>query len=103
MVSKERHQPPKTLWVYAYHIASSQTEDRLRTIRALLDDEHAAAQRSTGIWIGRVVFELHIAHLLILSDGPEQTREINHRLETELKELNMGFSISVPMAVVASA
>ncbi len=103
MVSKESQQPPKPLWAYAYHIASSQTEDRFYTISGLLDDEHAAAQRRAGIWMGRVVFGLHIAHLLILSDSPEQTREINHRLEAELKELEMGFSISVPLAVVASA
>ena len=98
MVRKERQPPPKTLWVYAYHIASSQTDERLRTISALLEEE-----RRTGIWMGRVVFGLHIAHLLILSDGPEQNREINHRLEAELKALKMDFSIYVPMAVVASA
>lgn len=103
MVGKERHQSPTTLWAYAYHIVPEQTEDRLRTVYALLGDEHAAAQRRMGTWAGRVVFEPHITHILILSDSPEQTREINHRLEAELKELKMDFSISVPMAVVAHA
>ena len=103
MVRGERRQPPKTLWTYAYHIVPPQTECRLRTITALLDDEHADAQRGTRTWVGRVVFGLRITHILILSDGPGQARDINDRLEAELGELKMGFSISAPMAVVANA
>jgi len=99
MATKTRTRPPKTVWAYAYQILPPQAEDRLRTIKTLLDQENADAQRGARTWAGRVVLEQQITHILVVSDSPEQNHDVNRRLEAKLQELNAGFSITVPIAV----
>jgi hypothetical protein len=89
----------KTVWAYAYQIVPPQPEDRLHTIRALLDRESIDARTRTRTWEGRLVAEEHVTHILIVSDSPEQNLEVNGRVEAKLRELEAGFSITVPMAI----
>ena len=103
MVRKDRSESPKTIWTYAYQIVPPQAEGRLDAIKHLLDVEHADAHRGARTWAGRVILEPQVTHILVVSDSPEQSREINRRLETELKELAVGFIKSVPMAVADDA
>lgn len=101
MVKKKSSRSPKTIWTYAYEIVPPQAEDGLGTIKTLLEDEHADAQRGARTWAGRVVLKQQITHILVVSDSPEQNRGVNRRLEAELKELKMGFSMTAPMSVAA--
>ena len=103
MALKKRTPPAKPVWAYAYQILPPQAEDRLHTIKTLLDKENADAQRAARTWAGRVVVEQQVTHILVVSDSPEQNREVNRRLEAELKELQAGFSITAPMAVADDA
>jgi hypothetical protein len=90
---------PKAVWAYGYEIVPPQTEERLNTIRQLLDSEHSEAKRSARTWRGKVVLEKRVTHILVVSDSAEQNREINQKLEAELKALKVGFSITAAMAV----
>ena len=92
--------PPKTIWAYAYQILPPQGAKRLHGIKTLLDQAHTEAQGGARKWTGRLVVEEQITHILIVSDSPEQNHEVNRRLEAKLQELNAGFSITVPVAVV---
>ena len=90
---------PRSLWAYAYLIVPPQTKNRLKMIRAMVDDENSAALAGARIWTGRLVQERRITHILIVSDGPEQNRGINERLEAELKRLQAEFFLTEPMAI----
>jgi hypothetical protein len=50
-----------------------------------------------------VVLQQQATHILVVSDSPHQDREANRRLEAELKELQVAFSITAPMAVADGA
>jgi hypothetical protein len=99
MTRKKRGQPPQTTWAYGYKIVPPQAEDRLNAIKMLLNHEHADAKRGARTWAGRVVLEEQVTHILVVSDSPKQNREVNRRLEAELKALKVGFSMTTPMAV----
>lgn len=99
MIGNTNSQPPNTIWAYAYQILPPQAEDRLHTVKALLDQENVAAQRAARVWTGRIVVEPQITHILVVSDSAEQNREVNLRLEAALKELDAGFSLTTPLAV----
>lgn len=100
MAEQKRTLQAKTIWAYAYQIQPPQPAARLHSIKALLDHTHTEAQRDARTWTGRVVVEDQITHILIVSDSPEQNHVANRRLEAKLQELNAGFSITVPIAVV---
>jgi hypothetical protein len=89
----------KPVWAYAYELSPPQTAERLRTIQSLLDDADSAARRDAYKWVGRVVSEERVTHILVVSDSPDQTQDGNRRLESALRELGAGFSISAPMAL----
>lgn len=95
--------PPRLLWAYTYALLPPQPADRLKSLRALLAREHAAATRRSGVWEGRLVADERISHILVLSDTPELTMEANERVEGELKSLDAGFELTVPMAVLPDA
>src|SRR4029077_21052645 len=103
MSDTKRTPTPKTVWAYAYQILPPQPAARLHSIKSLLDHAHADAQRVARTWTGRVVVEEQVTHILIVSDSPEQDHDVNRRLEAKLQELNAGFSITVPVAVVDDA
>jgi hypothetical protein len=89
----------KAVWAYAYQIVPPQPEDRLHAIRGLLDREAVDARTRARTWEGRLVAEEHVTHILIVSDSPEQDLEVNHKVEAELRNLEAGYSVTVPMAV----
>lgn len=97
MVTRRTTPSSKPLWAYAYQLLPPQLADRLRTVQALLDDEHVDARRDGRTWAGRVVPEERITHILVVSDSPEQDHEGNRKLESELKELKAKFSISAAL------
>lgn len=91
--------PRKTRWAYAYEIVLAQPEDRLRSIEALLDGEHADAIRGERTWGSRIVVEPQVTNILVVSDTPRQDLEINRRIEAALRELGAEFSVTAPLAV----
>jgi hypothetical protein len=99
MATQDRRPSPKTVWTYGYQIIPPQAVDRLATITNLLDNEHLDARRGERTWVGRVVTEQQVTHILVVSDSPEQNRDVNRRLEAELEQLQVDFSITAPMAV----
>ena len=99
MDGKQHIQSPKAIWAYAYQIVPPQPDRRLRAIEAILEQEHRDARGEARTWAGRIVPEQQVTHILVVSDNPEQDRDVNRRLENELKGLNAEFSITVPMAV----
>jgi hypothetical protein len=96
-------EPPAPIWAYAYEIVPPQSEERLRTIRALLDGEHSAALRESRTWTGNVLLERQVTAILVVSDSDTQNHSINQRLEAELKGLMVGFRITAPLAVADDA
>lgn len=93
------HAAPKTVWAYAYEFDPPQPEDRLRAVRALLEREHRRAAEGESTWEGRFVRENRVTHILVVTDSPDQGREVNRRLEAGLKAIAAGFAITVPLAV----
>jgi hypothetical protein len=87
------------VWTYAYEIVPPQAEGRLRTIAKLLAHQSEDARRRAQTWVGRVVLQQQVTHILVVSDSPEQDHEANRRLEAELNELKVEFSVTAPMAV----
>jgi hypothetical protein len=98
-VEKARRSLPTTLWAYAYEIVLPHAEDQLNAIRTLLETEHSEAQRAARTWTGKLVCEQPVTHILVVSDSPDQRREVNRRLERRLKQLKVEFSLTVPMAL----
>jgi hypothetical protein len=99
MVAAESRLPPHPTWAYAYRIRRPDSSDRLDAIEVLLDRENAAALRENRSWAGRLVVEPEITYLLIVTDSPDQDREINLLLEAELIDVNADFSITLPLAI----
>ena len=91
------------MWGYAYQILPPQSADRLRAIQILLDREHANAHRESRSWVGRIVLEEKVTLILIVSDSPEQNREINEGLAAEVERLQAALLITKPLAVVDDA
>jgi hypothetical protein len=103
MPNTKRTPTPKTVWAYAYQILPPQPAARLHSIKSLLDHAHAEAQRDARTWTGRVVVEDQVTHILIVSDSAEQNHDVDRRIQAKLQELNAGFSMTVPIAVVDEA
>lgn len=91
--------PTRTLWAYTYRLDPPQSVLSLKAVRALLEREHTAAHDREGTWEGRLVVDDRISHILVLSDSPELDGDVNRRLETELRALDGGFALTVPMAI----
>ena len=90
---------PRTLWAYAYEVMPPQGDDEMKGIGTLLSEEHANARRSARRWVGRMVREPRVTHIMVVSDSPDQTLEVNRRLESRLEGLEARYSLSFPMAV----
>jgi hypothetical protein len=91
------------IWAYAYEFVPPQSEERLRTIKALIDREHSAALRESRTWTGNVLLERQVTAILVVSDSASQHQAINQQLEAELTGLKVGFSKTAPLAVEADA
>ena len=103
MVNKKEGSSPKGVWAYGYEIIPPQSEDRLRTIKRLLDSEHTEAQKGARTWRGKVVLEEKVTHILVVSDNADQNHEINRKLEAEMAALGVGFSRTASLAVEGDA
>jgi hypothetical protein len=99
MARKKSIPPPKPMWAYAYELVPPQAEERLRSIKPVLDKEHSEARRGARTWVSNVVLERQVTHILVVSDSPAQNREVNRQLEATLRELKAGFSVTAPMLV----
>lgn len=102
-VKRKSSRSPQTIWAYAYQIVPPQTKSRLRAVRALLDQEHSAAQQGSRTWAGRLILGAQMTRILIVSDSLERSREVNQRLEAELELLEVDFSVTEPVALPGNA
>ena len=104
MTPKRRSVPVsgRTVWAYSYEIVPPQPEERLRHVRALLDGEHELATDDERTWEARFVRENRVTHILVVTDRPDQGREINLRVEAGLKSINAGFALTSPLVVGAT-
>lgn len=98
MTKPQRHHPT-TRWMYAYEFGRPPPEDQLDTIRAFLDEEHSAARRAERTWTGKMVCDGRLTHILVVSDSPDQGREVNRQLESQLSRLQAVFSLTAPMVL----
>ena len=89
----------KSLWAYAYDIALPDRDTRLLKIQDLLDREGSEAREGSRTWAGRVVVEPQVTRILVVSDSPTRNRDVNRRIEAELKRLGATFGVTVPLAV----
>jgi hypothetical protein len=87
------------LWAYAYQLLAPRATDRMSTILELVDRENADALRNARAWTARLVAEHQVTHVLVLSDSPELDRDMNRRLEARLRELDVRFTVTLPMRV----
>jgi hypothetical protein len=90
---------PRTTWAYGYEISPPMTPGRLAIIERLIEEEHSVARLETRTWQGRFVTEEWVTHVLVVSDSPDQKREINRRLEAEFAKLKTAFSLTPAMPV----
>jgi hypothetical protein len=99
MMEKGGGRPGKGLWAYAYDVALPDREDRLQRIQDFLDQEHQEARDGARTWGGRVVVEPQVTRILVVSDSTAQDRDVNRRIEAELKRLDAIFDVTAPLAV----
>lgn len=99
IVEEGRKSPEKTLWAYAYQIVPPQVEGQMEAIRALLEEEHLKSRSAARTWAGRLVSEERVTHILVVTDSPDQSREINRQIEHGLKQLKAAFTLGPPVAV----
>jgi hypothetical protein len=92
-------EPGKSVWAYGYEIVPPQFPAGLGALRSLVDEERADADQEVRTWQCRFVFEPQITHILVVSDSPRQDLEFNRRLEAQLRELQVAFSLTAPMEV----
>lgn len=95
----ETSPPDRSLWTYAYELRPPHAERRMKAIRALLEDANGGAVKEARKWSGRLILENQVTHLLIVSDTPETDGDINRRIEDALKELEVRYSVTLPMPV----
>jgi hypothetical protein len=102
MAPKRRPSAPhdaQAVWAYSYEIDPPQPEDKLRRVRAMLEKEHLHATEGARMWEGRFVRENRVTHILVVTDSPDQSREINLSIERQLKAIDAGFALTVPIEV----
>lgn len=87
------------MWAYTYQIVPPQPKRRLETIRALLDQEHAAARKNARTWASRLVLERQATRILIVCDSPDQERGINYTLAGEMRRLWATFTLTAPVEI----
>lgn len=87
------------LWAYAYQLLPSRAATRMGRIGELVDQENADALRNDRTWTARLVAEPQVTHVLVLSDTPDLDGSMNRRLEARLRELDVHFTVTLPMRV----
>jgi len=99
MAREQQPRKPKSSWAYAYQIVPPQPASRLRAVKTLLDDERAQAGLEERTWEGRLVLEQQVTHILVVTDDPDQETDVNRRLEAELRDAEVAFALTIPLAV----
>lgn len=87
------------LWAYAYQLLPPPSRDRMTSLLALMHQQNAVALREARKWTGRLVLEDQVTHVLVLSDSPDLDRDANQKLEAMLQELEVRYSVTLPMIV----
>lgn len=100
-VVNQRSRSPTGLWAYAYQIVPPQPKGRLDTVQGLLDHEHEAARTEARTWTGRLVLERQVTRILIVTDTPDQERDVNLELAGELHRLEVTFSLTGSLEIPA--
>lgn len=95
--------PPRGVWAYTYRLTPPQSAERLRKVKKLLALEHREAVARDGTWEGRMVVDDRVADILVLSDSPDLDRDVNRRLEAELRAIDSGFAVTLPYEFHGSA
>jgi hypothetical protein len=73
--------------------------DGLGRIRRLLDSENASAFEHARAWAAQLIVEQRSTQILVVSDNPNRTTPVNHRLETELDRLDTQYRVTEPIAI----
>ena len=94
---------PGITWAYAYQIVPPQTRRQLRAVTTLIDQEHIAAKNRSHTWAGRLVLGARMTRILIVSDSLERCRKVNRKLEAQLMQLDVGYSVTAPVALPGHA
>ncbi|CAN5601990.1 hypothetical protein BH23GEM10_BH23GEM10_06650 [soil metagenome] len=89
----------RTLWLYGYEMIQPHHTQGMTAIQDLLDRVNDEATREDRTWTARLVTEQQATHVLIVSTSPEQDREINRKLEAELKAMGVDCLLTLPMPV----
>ncbi len=90
------------LWAYTYRLDPPLPASRLKGIKKLLEREHLMSKAREGTWEGRMVADVRVANILVVSDTPDVGGAANHRLEAALHALQASFELTVPMVVAAT-
>lgn len=91
--------PPRTIWAYAYALSPPQSASRLRSLKALLDRERRAAGLRDATWEARLINDDRVSHILVISDSPALDGEANCRVESALRDIEVGFAVTAPRAI----
>jgi len=89
----------RQLWAYAYRVVPPAPADELGRIRRLLDSENASAFEHARAWAASLIVEQRSTQILVVSDNPNHTAAVNHRLETELERLDAAYRVTEPVAI----
>jgi hypothetical protein len=89
----------RALWAYSYQIVPPRLEDEMADIHTFLEEEQSEARRSARTWVGKLVREQKVTHILIVTDSPDQSADANRELEGRLKRLKLEYNRTAPMAV----
>lgn len=101
MISKTPGPTGSRLWAYAYDITLPEPDVHLPSIQELLEREVTEARASARRWAAQVVVDPQVTRILVVSDSPEQDRNINHEIEAALTALNATWVVTEPMKVSA--
>jgi hypothetical protein len=91
--------PEGPLWAYAYQLLPPRATDRMSRIPELVHQENADAVRDGRKWTARLIAENQVTHVLVFSDTPDLDGDRNRRLEAMLRELDVRFTVTLPMRV----
>jgi len=89
----------RQLWAYAYRVVPPPPADGLGRIRRLLDSENASAFEQARAWAAQLIVEQRSTQILVVSDSPNRTGAVNHRLEDELQRLAAAYRVTEPVAI----
>ena len=89
----------RQLWAYAYRVVPPPPADGLGRIRRLLDTENASAFEQARAWAAQLILEQRSTQILVVSDSPNRTAAVNHRLENELERLEAAYRVTEPVAL----